>query len=231
MNFKTFLCRCCLFVLKEKKIFNIFETEDLAKKLMLCSTLPVEVMDEYPINVCMECYEQVQRFYEFQQMCCKSLEKYNELINSEEETGKSSRDHLTEITTEEHNNITAEDVFEDITKKKKRGTPPKKKLEICKKENKLHMEKLLQNIVPVTIDEAVVNSEGEIECKTIETCNTPNNLLSKPKDLRSFEDNSESNKEENILTKLNYLIIEEKVRFIKSITYLEYAYIYTYIYH
>ena len=207
MNFKTFLCRCCLFVLKEKKIFNIFETEDLAKKLMLCSTLSVEVMDEYPINVCMECYEQVQRFYEFQQMCCKSLEKYNELINSEEENGKSSEDHIKEITTEEDNNITDEDVFEEITKKKKSGRPHKKKLEICKNENQPHIEQFLQNTEPATL-----NSGGEIECKTIEACNTPNNLLRKAKGSGSFEDNSESKKEEHILTKLNYLIIEEKVR-------------------
>lgn len=36
MNYQTILCRCCLFILKEKKIFNIFKTEDLAKELMLC---------------------------------------------------------------------------------------------------------------------------------------------------------------------------------------------------
>ena len=76
-DFRDLLCRTCLASLSQNpgrlKTFHLLYTEDLAKKLMLCSSLNVDSSDEYPQQVCSSCYNQIVQFNEFQQMCVPKL--------------------------------------------------------------------------------------------------------------------------------------------------------------
>ncbi|XP_065360205.1 zinc finger protein 624 [Calliphora vicina] len=147
-DLKLTLCRTCLQTLTQTKHFNIFNTLDLAKKLMLCSTLPVEVTDEYPQNVCVQCYEQILLYYEFQQMCHNALDRFNELLKTKEWVAEDNQkdeeqgvgeakdplnedqtllNHLEEKPSELLSNI---EILYDLSIKKKRGRPQKKKTKV-----------------------------------------------------------------------------------------------------
>ncbi|KAM7356427.1 zinc finger Y-chromosomal protein 1 [Cochliomyia hominivorax] len=141
-NLKLTLCRTCLTSLSKTKSFHIFHTLDLAKKLILCSSLPAEATDEYPENVCLPCYEQITLFYDFQQMCCRSLDKFNELLKTQDATKEENLDQDINVVNEQAQDPLKEEdnieqklndnktIADELLEKKKRGRRHKKKLEI-----------------------------------------------------------------------------------------------------
>uniref|UniRef100_A0A1A9WLE2 Protein krueppel n=1 Tax=Glossina brevipalpis TaxID=37001 RepID=A0A1A9WLE2_9MUSC len=83
-DFKELRCRTCLRESTEskgKKMYQIFETADFARKLTLCCALELDPLDEFPQYVCSTCYEKILDFYEFKLMCSNSMQKYKETLN------------------------------------------------------------------------------------------------------------------------------------------------------
>lgn len=68
--------------------FNIYETEGLAEKLMLCSNIEIQPYDEYPPNVCNVCCISVLDFVDFRKMCEKSLEKFRKILKNFEKRNR-----------------------------------------------------------------------------------------------------------------------------------------------
>ncbi|KAI8118743.1 hypothetical protein FF38_07308 [Lucilia cuprina] len=148
-DLKISLCRTCLQYFKEGKFFDIFQTLDLAQKLIQCSGLTMSASDAYPHYVCEQCYEQILLFYEFQQMCRNSLHKFNDLLKTKQELNEEvSQIELEELVdsakdplnvdrkplnrVEENFKKTLQeiDIQGDCWEKKRRGRPPKKKIVI-----------------------------------------------------------------------------------------------------
>ncbi|XP_037827710.1 putative zinc finger protein 730 [Lucilia sericata] len=149
-DLKISLCRTCLQYFNEGKTFDIFQTLDLAQKLMQCSGLTMVASDEYPHYVCERCYEQILLFYEFQQMCRNSLDKFNDLLKTKQELDEeASQLELEEVVVAAKDPLNVdrkplnliETNFKEISQeieiqeeeyleKKKRGRPPKKKIVI-----------------------------------------------------------------------------------------------------
>lgn len=132
-NLKISVCRTCLVKVTQTTVFHVFNTDDLAKKLMLCSSLPLEASDEYPENVCHQCYEKILIFYDFQEMCAKSLDTLNEWLKTksvlQEVGGQCDGLHKNETTKDPLRDKNFENFFDNMEiKNKKRGRPPKNKI-------------------------------------------------------------------------------------------------------
>lgn len=158
-NLKISLCRTCLVNITQTNAFHVFNTDDLAKKLMLCSGLDLEASDEYPENVCPQCYEKILIFYEFHQMCGKSLDTLNELLKKknvlQEENSqcdarhenKTTKDFLSDKNLANSLEQNLSDPLENIEvknkffEKKKRGRPAKKNFEDLKLERNTVIKK------------------------------------------------------------------------------------------
>lgn len=59
--------------------FDIFKTKGFVHKLKQCTNLNIEPHDEFPSVVCERCFANVCNFYEFQEMCRESLEKFTKM--------------------------------------------------------------------------------------------------------------------------------------------------------
>lgn len=86
---RDIFCRTCLEqILNENgskrgsQIYNIFKTSKLVDILKYCTNLEYDPSDEYPHSVCGKCYEKILDFYQFQETCANSLEKFCEILVS-----------------------------------------------------------------------------------------------------------------------------------------------------
>ncbi|XP_014101803.3 zinc finger protein 25 [Bactrocera oleae] len=79
-------CLACAKELNSHKNLNapnkvhIFETLDTAKKLATCISVEISLADEYPKFLCACCYQKVNDFYRFREMCRKSIQHFEELL-------------------------------------------------------------------------------------------------------------------------------------------------------
>uniref|UniRef100_A0A0A1XEF1 Zinc finger protein 782 n=1 Tax=Zeugodacus cucurbitae TaxID=28588 RepID=A0A0A1XEF1_ZEUCU len=75
-------CRACTKELNSHKKLNIFETPDIVKKLAICISLEICPADKYPKFLCAYCYEKVNDFYQFREMCRESIQHFEELLRT-----------------------------------------------------------------------------------------------------------------------------------------------------
>uniref|UniRef100_A0A034VSV7 Endothelial zinc finger protein induced by tumor necrosis factor alpha n=1 Tax=Bactrocera dorsalis TaxID=27457 RepID=A0A034VSV7_BACDO len=86
MDGLTYKCRACTIELNSHQYLNamnkvhIFETPDIAKKLASCISVELSLADEYPKFLCECCYQKVDDFYQFREMCRESIQHFEELI-------------------------------------------------------------------------------------------------------------------------------------------------------
>ncbi|XP_039966042.1 zinc finger protein 888 isoform X2 [Bactrocera tryoni] len=79
-------CRACAKDLNSHKYLNamnkvnIFEAPDIAKKLASCISVELSLADEYPKFLCECCYQKVNDFHQFREMCRESIQHFEELI-------------------------------------------------------------------------------------------------------------------------------------------------------
>lgn len=80
MSKRDTFCWACLCPLIKVRSYKIADSRNFQKKLMQCIPLDTIQWDECPHSMCPECYKKVLDFYEFQQMCYRSLEKYKSCL-------------------------------------------------------------------------------------------------------------------------------------------------------
>lgn len=82
------VCRTCLDYLQSRNAFNLFDTTELAKKLIVCTSLSVELHDEFPKNICHKCYNRLNDLADFQKMCVDSVQKFLEILEQQNSENK-----------------------------------------------------------------------------------------------------------------------------------------------
>lgn len=88
MSKRDTFCRTCMSPLKTSDelsslSYNIFNSDNLDVKLLLCTNLKCVPWDDYPHSLCEVCYRKVLDFHNFQCMCRTSLEKFNDMLQNQ----------------------------------------------------------------------------------------------------------------------------------------------------
>ncbi|XP_067645672.1 zinc finger protein 699-like [Eurosta solidaginis] len=84
------MCRACAQELgtakpvKAKPCVQILETPDLLNKLSICISNEFSTNNKCSKYLCMDCYDIVNEFYEFREMCLESIERFEELQQQSE---------------------------------------------------------------------------------------------------------------------------------------------------
>lgn len=76
------LCRTCLDAIEPGANINIYETPNIAKWLVVCTSLDFESDDGFPKSVCQTCFNKIQTSYEFRVMCIQSYRQIDSVINA-----------------------------------------------------------------------------------------------------------------------------------------------------
>lgn len=75
------LCRTCLENIEPGEEVNIHTTPNIAKWLVVCTSLEFERGDGFPDNICRVCQNKIQTSYEFRVMCIQSYRELDSFVN------------------------------------------------------------------------------------------------------------------------------------------------------
>ncbi|XP_055910110.1 zinc finger protein 391-like [Eupeodes corollae] len=75
-------CRTCLDVMEPGSEINIYDTPNVAKWLVVCTSLDFERDDGFPSQICESCYSKIQTSYEFRVMCIKSFRELDGVVHA-----------------------------------------------------------------------------------------------------------------------------------------------------
>uniref|UniRef100_A0A1I8QBZ4 MADF domain-containing protein n=1 Tax=Stomoxys calcitrans TaxID=35570 RepID=A0A1I8QBZ4_STOCA len=94
-NFKNNFCRACACDISVDTAvkYDIFNTSGLKEKFVTCANLELATSDEFPRSVCQKCYDKILDFFQFQGMCRKSLQKFDNMKKEEFEENASMDSH------------------------------------------------------------------------------------------------------------------------------------------